>query len=305
MRKIFNLTLLLAIILIGSQKFALAAEPIKVDGSSTVFPITEAVAEEFGKKGGAKAMVGISGTGGGFKRFCRGETHISDASRPIKQKEIDACREGGVSYEVFEVAFDGLSVVVNPANNWVDSLTLAELKKIWEPGAQGKITKWSQVRDGFPDKPITLFGPGTDSGTFDYFTETINGKSGASRGDYTASEDDNVLVEGVASDEGAIGYFGLSYYEENKNKLKAVAIKASDASQGVLPSKETVLNKTYTPLSRPLYIYVNKAVLKNKPDIKKFVQYYLEQAPKLSEEVGYVPLPENEYATGLNKLNSL
>ena len=170
---------------------------------------------------------------------------------------------------------------------------------------QGKITKWSQVRDGFPDKPITLFGPGTDSGTFDYFTETINGKSGASRGDYTASEDDNVLVEGVASDEGAIGYFGLSYYEENKNKLKAVAIKASDASQGVLPSKETVLNKTYTPLSRPLYIYVNKAVLKNKPDIKKFVQYYLEQAPKLSEEVGYVPLPENEYATGLNKLNSL
>ena len=302
MKKIIPIVLLLSMILAGNQKPALAADVIRVDGSSTVFPITEAVAEEFGKQGGAKAMVGISGTGGGFKRFCRGETDISAAPRPIKQKEIDACREGGVEYIEFAVAYDGLAVVVNSKNTWLDYLSVAELKKIWEPAAQGNITKWSQVRSSFPDKEIQLFGPGTDSGTFDYFTEVINGKSASSRGDYTASEDDNVLVEGVGSNEGGLGYFGLAYYEENKDKLKVVPIKASNDKEAVAPSKETVLNGTYTPLSRPIFIYVSKNSLKTKPAIKKFVQYYLEHASTLSEEVGYVSLPQKEYDAGLSKM---
>lgn len=301
MKKIIPIVLLLLMSLAGNKNQALAVDVIKVDGSSTVFPITEAVAEEFGKQGGAKAMVGISGTGGGFKRFCRGETDINDASRPIKQKEIDACREGGVEYIEFKVAYDGLAVVVNPRNNWVDSLSVAELKKIWEPGAQETVKKWSQVRNGFPDQELQLFGPGTDSGTFDYFTEVINGKSGSSRGDYTASEDDNVLVEGVSSNEGGLGYFGLAYYEENKEKLKVVPIEGSNG-KAVAPSKETVLDGSYSPLSRPLFIYVNKSSLKTKPAVKKFVQYYLEQASTLAEEVGYVPLPQKEYDAGLRKL---
>lgn len=278
-----------------------AAELVRVDGSSTVFPITEAVAEEFGKQGGAKVIVGISGTGGGFKRFCRGETDVSDASRPIKQKEIDACREGGVQYLELKVAFDGLAVVVNPQNNWVDYLTVEELKKIWEPGAQNVIMKWNQVRSGFPAEDIQLFGPGTDSGTFDYFTEVINGKPGSSRGDYTASEDDNVLVEGVASSEAALGYFGLAYYEENADKLKVVPIRDGSGS-AVVPSQDTVLNGEYTPLARPLLIYVNKNSLKTKPAVKNFIQYYLQNAATLAEEVGYVPLPSGEYEAGLMKI---
>ncbi len=300
MKKVLGLIFLAVISVVSYQKLAVAADPIKVDGSSTVFPITEAVAEEFGKSGGGKVIVGISGTGGGFKRFCRGETDISDASRPIKQKEIDACREGGVQYLELKVAFDGLAVVINPQNTWVDYLTVEELKKIWEPAAQGAITKWSQIRSSFPAEDFQLFGPGTDSGTFDYFTEVINGKAASSRGDYTASEDDNVLVEGVASNKGGLGYFGLAYYEENSGRLKVVPVKGKGGA--VIPSKETVLDGSYAPLSRPLFIYVNKDSLKAKPLVAKFVRYYLENAPTLSEEVGYVPLPQSEYEAGLSKI---
>ena len=301
MKKILSLIFLVAISVVSYQKLALAADPVKVDGSSTVFPITEAVAEEFGKSGGGKVIVGISGTGGGFKRFCRGETDISDASRPIKQKEIDACREGGVQYLEVKIAFDGLAVVVNPQNTWVDYLTVEELKKMWEPSAQGVIMKWSQIRSDFPAEDIQLFGPGTDSGTFDYFTEVINGKASSSRGDYTASEDDNVLVEGVASSKGGLGYFGMAYYEENAGRLKVVPVKGKGAG-AVIPSKDTVLNGTYAPLSRPLFIYINKDSLKTKPLVVKFVRYYLENAPTLSEEVGYVALPQSEYEAGLSKI---
>lgn len=300
MKKLLGLIFLTVISVVICQKLALAADLVKVDGSSTVFPITEAVAEEFGKSGGGKVIVGISGTGGGFKRFCRGETDISDASRPIKQKEIDACREGGVQFIELPVAYDGLAVVVNPQNTWVDYLTVEELKKIWEPGAQNVIMTWSQVRSGFPAEDLQLFGPGTDSGTFDYFTEVINGKPGSSRGDYTASEDDNVLVEGVASSKGGLGYFGLAYYEENSGRVKVVPVKGK--GDAVVPSKDTVLSGSYAPLSRPLFIYVNKDSLKTKPLVAKFVRYYLENAPTLSEEVGYVPLPQSEYGAGLSKL---
>lgn len=281
-----------------------ASELIRVDGSSTVFPITEAVAEEFQKSsGGVKVMVGISGTGGGFKRFCRAETDISDASRPIKEKEVTACKEAGVEYIELPVAYDGLAVMVNPDNNWVDHLTVKELKKIWEPAAQGKVMKWSDVRAGFPDRDISLFGPGTDSGTFDYFTEAINGKSGSSRGDYTASEDDNVLVEGIASDAGALGYFGLAYYEQNKNKLKLIPVDDENNANGsgpIAPSEKTVMDATYQPLARPIFIYISvKSAAKEY--IKKFVEYYMTHAAPLVQEVGYIPLQEEAYEAGLHR----
>ena len=283
-----------------------AVDIVKVDGSSTVFPITEAVAEEFQKtSGGIKVMVGISGTGGGFKRFCRGETDVSDASRPIKQKEVDACREGGVEFIEIPVAFDGLAVLVNKQNTWVDHLTVNELRKIWDSDAQGVVTKWSQVRAGFPDEEIQLFGPGTDSGTFDYFTEAVNGKAGKSRGDYTASEDDNVLVEGVASAKGSLGYFGLAYYEQNQDKLKLVPIddeKNSNGSGPVSPSKETVIQGQYEPLSRPLFIYVSMQAA-HKESIKKFVKYYLDHADALAEEVGYIALPDEAYQAAQARFN--
>lgn len=285
---------ILAVLLLAGVPGLAQAAILKADGSSTVFPITEAVAEEFGKVSSDKVMVGISGTGGGFKRFCRGETDISDASRPIKAKEVAACKEMGIEYIELEVAYDGLVVVINPSNTWVDSLTVAELKKIWEPSAQGSVTKWSQIRSSFPDEEIKLFGPGTDSGTFDYFTEVINGKSAASRGDYTASEDDNVLVEGVSSEKGGLGYFGLAYYEQNMNKLKVVPVNGG--SGVVVPSLETVQNGTYTPLSRPLFIYVSMKSLKEKPALQKFVEFYLQNASELAKEVGYVPLHEDALA---------
>ncbi len=270
------------------------AEMIKADGSSTVFPITEAVAEEFGKQSSDKVMVGISGTGGGFKRFCRGETDISNASRPIKEKEVTMCRDSGIEYIELEIAYDGLAVVINPSNTWVDYLTVAELKKIWEPSAQGNITKWSQVRAGFPDEEIRLFGAGTDSGTFDYFTEVINGKQASSRGDYTASEDDNVLVEGVSSEKAGLGYFGLAYYEQNMGKLKIVPV---DGGSGpVVPSVETVQDGSYAPLSRPLFIYISKKSLAEKPSVQRFIEFYLENAADLVKEVGYIPLHEGDLA---------
>ena len=282
---------------------AFAAELIRIDGSSTVFPITEAVSEEFGKAGKGRVIVGISGTGGGFKRFCRGETDISDASRPIKEKERVSCKEGGIEYIEIPVAYDGLSVVVNRNNDWVDHLTVAELKKMWEPAAQGTVTRWSQIRPGFPDKEIHLYGPGTDSGTFDYFTAAINGKAQSSRGDYTASEDDNVLVEGVANDEGGLGYFGLAYYEQNSDKLKVVPI--DNGGGPVNPSLETVMAGTYKPLARHIYIYINKNAMVKNPKVKEFVEFYLENAAPLVEEVGYIPLQDEDYRNGLMKIRGM
>lgn len=266
---------------------------ILIDGSSTVFPISEAVAEDFqAQYPNMRVSVGVSGTGGGFEKFCNGETDISNASRPIKQSEMDACAEKGIEFIELPVAFDGLTVVVNPQNDWATCMTVDELKKIWEPAAQGVITRWNQVRPEWPDAPLSLYGAGTDSGTFDYFTEAIVGEEGASRGDYTASEDDNVLVQGVANDQYALGYFGYAYYVENQDKLKAVAIDGGNGC--VLPSEETINNGTYQPLSRPLFIYVRKDAL-DRPEVEAFVNFYLENAGTLAAEVGYVALPDRAY----------
>ena len=283
-----------ALTLVGATSAASAQTIIAVDGSSTVFPITEAMAEEFQKANpGIKVTVGISGTGGGFKKFCRGETDISDASRPIKKSEAETCKKAGIEFIELPVALDALAVLINPKNTWASEMTVAELKKIWQPEAQGKIMNWNQVRPGFPDAPLKLFGAGVDSGTYDYFTEAIVGKEHSSRGDFTASEDDNVLVQGIAGDVNAIGFFGLAYYVENKAKLKAVAVKLNDTAKGVLPAVETAKNGTYQPLSRPIFIYVNKKSLDTKPEVAKFVDFYLDpkNATKLVAEVGYVPLP--------------
>ena len=277
------------------------AQVIQIDGSSTVFPVTEAVAEEFqkSKKGKVKVTVGISGTGGGFKKFCRGEIDISDASRPILKQEIEACKASGVEFFELPVAYDALTVIVNPKNDWATSMTVAELKKIWEPAAQGKVTNWNQVRPKWPDAPLKLFGAGADSGTFDYFTEAIVGKAKSSRGDFTASEDDNVLVQGVANDRNALGFFGFAYYIENQKKLKVVAI---DGDKGpVAPSAKSVEDGTYQPLSRPIFIYVSKKALA-KPEVKEFVEFYLKNAPALVKEVKYVALPAKACTLGLEHL---
>lgn len=268
---------------------------VKIDGSSTVFPVTEAMAEEFQKANpGIKVTVGISGTGGGFKKFCRGEIDISDASRPITAKEHEDCKKNGIEFIELPVALDALAVLVNPKNDWVDYLTVEELKKVWEPEAQGKIMNWNQVRASFPDRPLALYGAGVDSGTYDYFTAAIVGKEHSSRGDFTASEDDNVLVEGIAGDVNALGFFGLAYYQENKDKLKAVPIKANKDTKPVAPSVEAAKDGTYQPLSRPIFIYVNKNAADTKPEVAKFVEFYLtpKNATELVAEVGYVPLPE-------------
>ena len=272
---------------------------VKIDGSSTVFPVTEAVAEEYqkAKKGAVNVTVGISGTGGGFKKFCRGETDISNASRPILKKEMDDCKAAGVEYFELPVAFDALTVVVNPKNAFIKTLTVDELKKMWEPGAQGKVTKWNQINPAWPDAPMKLFGPGADSGTFDYFTEAVVGKSKSSRGDFTASEDDNVLVTGVSRDVNGLGYFGYAYYIENKDKLKAVPI-VNKQGQPVEPSMEAVLKGSYQPLSRPIFIYVNAKSLE-KPEVKEFVEFYMKSGGKLAREVKYVPLPDSAYKSAL------
>jgi phosphate transport system substrate-binding protein len=270
-----------------------ADKVIKIDGSSTVYPITEAMAEEFQKAGKVKVTVGESGTGGGFKKFCRGETDISDASRPISTKEMDACKEAGIQYIELPIAYDGLTVVVNGKNDWVKSLSADDLKKIWNSGSG--IKNWKQINPAYPDKALSLYGPGTASGTFDYFTEAINGKKGASRTDYTPSEDDNVLVQGVSGNTGGMAYFGYAYYEENKDKLRAIPISAKAGAPAIAPSPETVKNGTYQPLSRPLFIYVNATAAAFKPEVKAFVNFYLENAPKLVQEVKYVPLPAEDY----------
>jgi phosphate transport system substrate-binding protein len=272
---------------------------VKIDGSSTVFPVTEAVAEDFqkAKKQQVKVTVGISGTGGGFKKFCRGETDISDASRPILKKEMDDCKAAGIEYFELPVAFDALTVVINPKNTFIKQLTIAEMKKMWEPAAQGKVTRWNQVNPAWPDQPMKLFGPGADSGTFDYFTEAVVGKSKSSRGDFTASEDDNVLVQGVARDVNGLGYFGYAYYVENRDKLKAVPI-VNEKGQPVAPSMEAVEKGIYSPLSRPIFIYVNAKSL-GRPEVKEFVEYYLKNGGKLAKEVKYVPLPDSAYRMAL------
>ena len=274
---------------------------VKVDGSSTVYPITEAVAEDFqkSKKNGVRVTVGISGTGGGFKKFCRGETDISDASRPITKKEIEDCKAAGVEFMEFPVAYDALTVVIHPKNDWAKNMTVAELKAIWEPAAQGKITTWKQVNPAWPDRPIKLYGPGADSGTFEYFTEAINGKSKATRGDFTASEDDNVLVQGVSRDVGGLGYFGFAYYIENKDKLAAVSVVAAAGKPAVAPSLQTVVDGSYQPLARPIFIYVN-AKSAEKPEVKEFVEYYMKNGEKLTKEVKYVALPAKAYTYNLD-----
>ena len=267
---------------------------VAIDGSSTVYPITEAVAEDFQKKTGVKVTVGISGTGGGFKKFCRGETVISNASRPILKKEMDACAENGITYIELPVAYDALTIVANKGNDWAKSITVDELNTVWKSGSSAKT--WKDVNPAYPAQPLKLFGPGSDSGTFDYFTEAINGRAKSSRSDYTSSEDDNVLVTGVAGDKGGLGYFGLAYYEENKDKLRALPVVAKGSTKAVLPSPESVKDGSYQPLSRPLFIYVNATKGAFDKDVKAFVEYYLANAPQLVKEVKYVPLPDNEYA---------
>jgi len=275
---------------------------IKIDGSSTVYPITEAVSEEFQKANpGVKVVVGVSGTGGGFKKFCNGEIDISNASRPISKAEMDSCARNGIEYIELPVAYDALSVVVNPQNDWAACMTVAELKKIWEPEAQGRITRWNQVRPEWPDAPLNLFGRSTDSGSFDYFTEAIVGKPKASRGDYTASVDTNVVVQGVVSDKYALGYIGFAYYIENPGKVKLVAIDSGNGC--VLPSEETVRNGTYNPLSRPVFIYVNRKAA-DRPEVEAFVQFYLTQGPALVQQVGYIPLPDSVYQLARKRFES-
>ena len=271
-----------------------AEKIIKIDGSSTVYPISEAVAEEFQSAQKIKVTVGESGTGGGFKKFCRGETDISDASRPISQKEMDACKEAGIQFIELPIAYDALTIVVNSKNDFVKSISVEDLKKIWAPGSSVK--NWNQVSNSYPNLPMALFGPGTASGTFDYFTEAVNGKAKSSRSDYTPSEDDNVLVQGVANNSGSMGYFGFAYYVENKDKLRALPIIAKAGAVAVMPSVESVMNSTYQPLARPLFIYVNATAANARPEIKAFVNYYLENAPKLVKEVKYIPLTAEDYA---------
>jgi len=273
---------------------------ISLDGSSTVFPISEAVAEEFQKvEKGSRVTVGISGTGGGFQKFCRAEIDISDASRPISATEIEACKKSGVEYIELPVAFDGIAIAVHPKAAWADKITVAELKTLWGPDAQGKVTKWSQVRKGWPDREIHLFGAGVDSGTYDYFTEVINGKAKASRGDFTSSEDDNVLVQGIANDELALGFVPFAYFEGNHDKLRLVAVD-DGKDGGILPSPETIEKGTYKPLSRPVFIYVSKKAAQ-RPEVRKFVEFYLKNADKLVREVNYVSLGAASYSASLDK----
>ncbi len=285
-----------------------AAQLIKVDGSSTVYPITEAVAEEFQKseKGSTRITVGISGTGGGFKKFCNGETDVSNASRPIKPTEVELCKKNGVEYIELPVAYDGLAVIINPKNSWVDYITVKELKKLWEPEAQGKITKWNQIRSNWPDKEIHLFGAGVDSGTYDYFTEAVVGKEHSSRGDFTSSEDDNVLVQGISNDNFALGFFGMAYYEHNKDKLKIVPVDDENDANGkgpIIPEYENVVKGTYQPLSRPLFIYVSKKSA-DKQEVKRFIDFYMKGAAELSKEVGYISLPNTAYELVLKRFEN-
>ena len=270
---------------------------VKIDGSSTVFLISQAVAEEYDKAGKGQAAVAESGTGGGFQKFCRGEIDLTGASRPIKTSEADACKAAGIELIELPIAYDGIAVVVHKNNKFVDKLTVNELKTMWAPEAAGKVSTWKAVRPAFPDKKLVLYGPGTDSGTFDYFTQAVVGKEKSSRGDYTSNEDDNVLVQGVAGDENALGYFGYAYYKENQDKLKIVPIddeKADNGAGAIAPDPKTVADGTYQPLARPLFIYVSTKSLA-KPGVAAFTAFYVEKAKTLAGEVGYIPLPDQAY----------
>ncbi len=285
----------------GSTPNQQLIQTVKIDGSSTVYPITNALAKDFNAANPAISVeVNFSGTGGGFKKFCAGEIDISNASRPIRQEEMAACSKAGIRYFELPIAYDALTVVVNPQNNWAKDISVSELQRVWEPEAEGKITRWSQIRDGYPDKPITLFGPGKDSGTFDYFTEAIVGKAKSSRNDFTASEDDEVLAQEVSKDPNSLGYFGFAYYEAHAKELKALAI---DSGKGaILPERTNVEKAKYQPLSRPLFIYVSYNA-NQKPGINKFVRFYLKQASKSVIGVGYIPLPEQAYRLAENRID--
>jgi phosphate transport system substrate-binding protein len=289
----------------AASKGASGTAVLLIDGSSTVYPISEALGEEFQKESGTRVTVGLSGTGGGFKKLCRGEIDIAGASRPIKAEEAKACVDAGIEFIELPIALDALAIVVNQSNKFVDCLTVAELKKLWEPAAQTKITNWKQVRASFPDQPIKLFGAGTDSGTFDYFTKAVNGEEGASRGDYTATEDDNVTISGVSGDANALGYLGLAYYSENKTKVRAAPIRQVDG-KCVSPSSETARDASYQPLSRPLFYYVNKKYAAERPHLKAFMTYAFtaKHSEELVAEVGYVPLPEQAYTLALAKFTA-
>ena len=285
----------------GDPGDALQGE-VKIDGSSTVYPITEAVAEEFRvDQPDVKVTVGVSGTGGGFNKFGRGEIDINDASRPIKDQEAAECKKNNIGFVELKVAFDGLVVVVNRENTWMNEISVHDLKKIWEPAAQEKITRWNQINPAWPSEEFHLYGPGIASGTYDYFTEAVVGKSGSSRGDYTASEDDNVLVQGISGDKNGLGFFGLAYYEENKEKLKLVGV---DGGEGVvLPTVESVKSGKYKPLSRPIFIYVSDVAVK-RPEVSAFVTFYLENAAALVQDVGYIPLSTEEYTAEKSKFSA-
>ncbi|MBD1844159.1 PstS family phosphate ABC transporter substrate-binding protein [Cyanobacteria bacterium FACHB-63] len=271
---------------------------IKIDGSSTVFPISELMVKEYRQAKGDKAGtidLQFSGTGGGFKKFCAGETDINNASRPILKEEMEACGKAGVRFYELPIAFDAVTIAVNPQNTWAKDITVEELKKVWSPAAQGKITNWNQIRASYPDRPLKLYGAGKESGTFDYFNEVLTGKPKESRIDYTASEDDNELVAGVSQDPNALGYFGLSYYEAKQNELKALAVDDGKGRGAVLPSREAVEKAQYRPFSRPLFIYVNITAAQRKPELQAFVKYYLSNAKRLVTQVGYIPLPDEGY----------
>jgi phosphate transport system substrate-binding protein len=270
---------------------------ISADGSSTVGPYVTAAAERFRKEAGTNVTVGISGTGGGFERFCRGETDLANASRPIKDEESQICKDNGVEYVELQVANDALTIVVNEANDWATCLTVEELKAMWEPGS--KVESWSQVRDGFPDEPLKLFGAGTDSGTFDYFTDVIVGEEGASRTDYSASEDDNVTVQGVGGSKGGLGYFGFSYYEENQSTLKALEIDGGNGC--VAPSVASAQAGDYAPLSRPLFVYAKRDALQ-RPEVADFIRYILDNESAIAEDARFVPLNQDQLAEQQQKL---
>lgn len=284
---------------------AQAAETLAIDGSSTVFPVMEAVAEEFQaqERGQVRVTVGISGTGGGFKKFCRGETDVSNASRPILGEEMAACKAAGIEYFELPIAYDAITVAVSPKNDWVSEITVEDLRKIWAPEAQGKILRWNQVRPEWPDEPLMLFGPGADSGTFDYFTEAIVGKAKASRGDFTGSEDDNVLVQGIEHNRYALGYIPYAYYAPHKDRLKALAIIAKPGEKGVLPSLANVKAGSYQPLARPLFIYVSKKSAE-RPAVARLVEFFMTEGPALIEEVKYLPLPASAYPAALARFRA-
>jgi phosphate transport system substrate-binding protein len=295
---------LVFIALIATSSGIAASPIVRTDGSSTVYPITEAVAEDFqiANRGKIRVTVGISGTGGGFRKFCRNEIDIVNASRPITALEMKACKSTGVQFIEMPIALDALTIVVNPRNTWSREITVAELKKIWEPAAQRKILFWNQINPAWPDKKITLFGPGSDSGTFEYFTEAIVGKARSSRGDFSASEDDNVLVQGVANNIYALGFFGFAYYSENRKKIQVVAVDSGNG--GVIPSAQTVKDSSYNPLARPIFIYINAKSI-SRPEIKEFVTFYMNNASALVEEVKFFPLSASVYKLNLKHFSEM